>query len=69
MNDYKEIKIPLSLYRSIEEKIQDGDSISVSDFVTNAARKALSDVSGEQDTISDDEKERIKEKLKSLGYI
>ena len=69
MDNYKEIGIPLSLYRSIEEKIQDGDSISVSDFVTNAARKALSDVSGVQDTISDDEKERIKEKLKSLGYI
>ncbi len=69
MDNYKEIVIPLSLYRSIEEKIKDGDFISVSDFVTYAARKALSDVSEAQDTISDDEKEKIKEKLKSLGYI
>ena len=31
--------------------------------------QALSEIGGAQDTVPDDEKEKIKEKLKSLGYI
>jgi len=69
MEDLTEVKIPLSLYRAIEDKIKDGGFLSVSDFVTYAARKVLSEIEGTRDVIPEEEKEKIKERLKALGYI
>lgn len=66
---YREVKIPLSLYRAIEEKVEEGDFSSVSEFVAYAARKVLAELSGHREHISEEEKEEIRERLRKLGYI
>jgi len=69
MDRTKPVEIPMTLYKAIEEKIKDGDFPSVSDFVTYAARKVLSELGGHREALSEEEKERIKERLEALGYL
>ncbi len=66
----KTVEIPATLYRAIEERIKgSGDFLSVSDFVTYAARKVLSEFGDQGEVLSEEEKEKIRERLKALGYI
>lgn len=69
MDRTKEVKIPSSLYRAIEEKIEGSNFPSVSEFVTYAVRKALKELSGYREQLSEEEKEEIKERLRALGYL
>lgn len=69
MEQTKPVEIPLTLYKAIEERIKGRDFLSVSDFVTHAARKVLSELTEHQQPLSEEEKESIKEKLKALGYL
>ena len=69
MEQTKPVEIPLSLYKAIEERVKGGDFLSVSDFVTYAARKVLSELTEHQEPLSEEEKESIKERLKDLGYL
>lgn len=69
MERTKEVKIPLSLYRAIEEKIEGSNFLSVSEFITYAARKALTELGGHREQLSEEEKEEIRERLRALGYL
>ncbi|MCD6169639.1 MAG: CopG family transcriptional regulator [Candidatus Latescibacteria bacterium] len=69
MKQTKPVEIPQTLYKAIEKRIRDGDFLSVSDFVTYAVRRVLSELSQHQEPPSEKEKEGIKEKLKALGYL
>jgi len=41
MEQTKPVEIPQTLYKAVEERAKDADFLSVSDFVTYAARKVL----------------------------
>jgi len=69
MGQTKSVEIPVTLYGAIEQRIEDGDFRSVSDFVTHAVRKVLSELTEQHEPLSEEEKEGIKERLKALGYI
>jgi len=69
MEQTKPVEIPQTLYKAIEERIKDADFLSVSDFVTYAARKVLSELAQHQEPLSEEEKEGIKERLRDLGYL
>jgi len=62
------VSIPASLYRKIEETIKAAGDSSVDDYVTKALREKLSQA-GPGEAFSEEDEEKVKERLKALGYI
>jgi len=68
-NEFTTVPIPTSLYKKIEEKIKDSEIKSVSSYVTKVLRENLSKEKGNEDTFNKEDEEKVKERLKALGYI
>mgnify|MGYP000253423839 FL=1 len=69
---YTTVSIPVTLYKRIKEMIKDTGFTSVSQFVIYVLREVVSSMEEEKikgEAISDEEKKRIIERLKKLGYI
>jgi len=69
---YTTVSIPVTLYNRIRELIKDTGFTSVSQFVTYVLREIIADMERqklESEGISDEEKRRIIERLKRLGYL
>lgn len=67
--EFTNISIPTSLYKKIEEKIKDSEINSVSSYVTKILRESLSKEEGSEQPLSKEDEEKVKERLKALGYI
>jgi len=67
--EYTPVEIPTDLYKQIEEKISNSDISSVADFITTLLKEKLSNDQAETDSLSSDDEEKIKERLKALGYM
>lgn len=67
--EFTSISIPTSLYKKIEEKIKGTEFTSVSSYVTKVLRESLAREEDSQEVFSAEEEEKIKERLKALGYI
>jgi hypothetical protein len=66
----KAIEIPESLYERVETKIKGTDLQSVSDYVVKILRERLASEGNEQAVdYTKEEEEKIKERLRALGYI
>jgi len=68
-DENKTISIPASLYKRVEDKIKGADNKSVSDFVAKVLREFLSREEGSGVAFSKEDEEKVKERLKALGYI
>jgi len=69
---YTTISIPITLYKRIKELIKGTGFTSVSQFVIYVLREAVSSMENEKlksQALSEDEKMRIIERLKKLGYL
>lgn len=66
---FKTVEIPTDLYRKIEEKIKDTETASVSDYITQILEKSLSEDQKAEPTLSKEDEEKVKERLKALGYM
>ena len=69
---YTTVSIPVTLYNRIKELIKDTGFTSVSQFVTYILREVIASMEKEKlesAGISEEEKEKIIERLKKLGYI
>jgi len=69
---YTTVSIPITLYKRIKEMIKDTGFTSVSQFVIYVLREVISSMEEEKikgESISEEEKKRIIERLKRLGYI
>ncbi|RLG86509.1 MAG: hypothetical protein DRO15_06065 [Thermoprotei archaeon] len=69
---YTTVSIPITLYNRIKELIKDTGFTSVSQFVTYILREVIASMEREKlesSMISEEEKKRIIEKLRKLGYI
>ncbi len=69
---YTTVSIPITLYNRIKELIKDTGFTSVSQFVTYILREVIADMEREKlssETISEEEKQKIIERLKRLGYL
>ena len=64
-----DIAIPTSLYKQIEKKIKDSDVASVQDFVVKVLKENLPKVEESADGLSKEEEDKVKERLKALGYM
>ena len=62
------ISIPAALACKIDEKVQKTDFSSVSDYTTFVLRQMLMETA-DNEKISSSDEERIKDKLRKLGYL
>ena len=63
------VSIPNLLYKKIEEKIKGSEIKSVSSYITKVLRESLSKEETPQEAFSKEDEEKVKERLKALGYI
>ncbi len=68
-NESTTVSIPTSLYKKIEEKIKDSEISSVSSYITKVLREKLSQKEESAEALSKEDEEKVKERLKALGYI
>jgi len=67
--EFTTISIPTSLYKKIEELIKGTDVTSVSSYITKILRESLSKEQAKEEVFSKEDEEKVKERLKALGYI
>jgi len=68
-SQFTTISIPTSLYKKIEERIDDEEFTSVSAYVTFVLNEVLSDEEDDVGQFSEEDEEKVKERLRSLGYL
>ena len=68
-DEFTNISIPTALYKQIEEKIKDTEITSVASYVTKVLRESLSGKEEAKEPFSEEDEEKVKERLKALGYI
>lgn len=67
--DLKDISIPASLYEKIKEMIKGTEMESVSKYVTQIIKESLEKEEGTLESLSKEDEEKVKERLKALGYL
>ncbi len=66
---YTTVSIPVALYRKLESMIRGTGFRSVSEYVTYLLREIVAMKEGGEPTLSPEELEEIKRRLKALGYL
>jgi Arc/MetJ-type ribon-helix-helix transcriptional regulator len=67
--EFTDVSIPTSLYKKIEEKIKGSEITSVSSYVANVLRENLSKEEAAKEALTKEDEEKVKKRLKALGYI
>ena len=67
--EFTDIPIPTSLYKKIEEKIEDSGLAAVVNYVTSVLNESLSRKQETKEAFSKEDEEKVKDRLKALGYI
>ena len=67
--EFTTVSIPTSLYRNIEEAIRGTEVASASAYIVKILRESLSKAEAKPEVFSAEEEEKVKERLKALGYI
>ncbi len=67
--EFTDVSIPTSLYKKIEEKIKGSEITSVSSYVAKVLRENLSKEEAAQEALTKEDEEKVKKRLKALGYI
>jgi len=68
--EFTTVTIPTSLHKKIEEFIKGTEYRSVSSYAAKVLRDSLSKAEqSATEVFSKDEEEKVKERLKALGYI
>jgi len=63
------VSIPSPLFKKVEERIKGTGFTSVSSYVTYVLREIIAEEEEEEELFSEEDKERVKERLRALGYI
>ena len=67
--EFTDIAIPTTLYKKIEEKIKGTEFPSVASYVAKVVDDNLSKEDGTKEAFTKEEEEKVKDRLKALGYI
>ena len=67
--EFENVSIPTILYKKIEEKIKGSETQSVASYVTKVLRESLSKEELTEEELSKEDEEKVKERLKALGYL
>ncbi len=63
------ISIPTPLFKKIRERIKGTGFTSVSSYVTYVLREIVAEKEEEEEPFTKEDEERIKDRLRALGYI
>ncbi len=65
------VSIPIPLYKKIKARINGTGFTSVSDYVTYVLREVLASLEEDdkEEAFSEEEEEKVKERLRALGYL
>ena len=63
------VSIPTPLFKKIEERIKGTGFTSVSSYVTYVLREVVSEEEEEGEPFTKEDEERVKERLRALGYL
>nr|MDO8083039.1 CopG family transcriptional regulator [Candidatus Freyarchaeota archaeon] len=63
------VSIPTPLFKKIKERIKDTGFTSVSSYVTYVLREIVAEEEEEGEPFSKEDEERIKQRLRALGYL
>ena len=68
---YTTVSIPVQLAENIEKRIKNTGFNSVSSYVTYVLREVLSSLEEEkkEEVFTKEEEEKVKERLRALGYL
>jgi metal-responsive CopG/Arc/MetJ family transcriptional regulator len=67
--EFMTVSIPTSLYKKIEEAIKGTEVSSVSSYIAKVLREKFSEEKNSGEVFSKDDEEKVKARLKALGYI
>ena len=67
--EFTTVSIPTSLHKKIEEHIKGTEFSSVSSYAAKVLRESLSKAEPAAEVFTKDEEQKVKERLKALGYI
>ncbi len=67
--EFENVSIPTILYKKIEEKIKGSETKSVAGYVTKVLKESLSKEGLTEEELSKGDEEKVKERLKALGYL
>lgn len=67
--EFTSVSIPTSLCKKIEERIKGTDITSVDSYISRVLREHLSGDESSPEVFSKEDEEKVKERLKALGYI
>ena len=68
--EFTTVSIPTSLHKKVEEAIRGTDIGSVTAYIVKVVRESLSKKEEEaKEVFSQEDEEKVKERLKALGYI
>jgi Arc/MetJ-type ribon-helix-helix transcriptional regulator len=64
------VSIPTPLFKKIEERIKGTGFTSVSSYVTYVLREIVAEEDAEEEEpFTEEDEERVKERLRALGYL
>ena len=63
------VSIPTPLFKKVAERIKGTGFTSVSSYVAYVLREIIAEDEEEEEPFSEEDKERVKERLRALGYI
>lgn len=65
------VEIPADLFKKIEKKLgaTENKEKSISDYIVEVLNNSLSKDQPETDKLSEEDEEKVKERLKALGYM
>jgi len=63
------VSIPAPLFKKIKERIKGTGFTSVSSYVTYVLREVVSEEEEEGEPFTKEDEERVKRRLRALGYI
>ena len=65
----RSVKIPDEVYEKIEKRIRETEFDSVDEYVTYVLKEVLASLEEEEQVFSEEEEEKVKERLRALGYL
>lgn len=68
-DNYIPVSIPASLFDKIKERVAGTEFSSVSEYITFVLRQVLAEAESDQSPFTKEEREKIKERLRALGYL
>jgi Arc/MetJ-type ribon-helix-helix transcriptional regulator len=67
--EFTTVSIPTSLVKKIEDAVRGTEDPSVANFVVRLLNEALAKNAAPEEVFSPEDEEKVKERLKALGYI